>query len=104
MNQLDDQLRHEVARRGFAREEKSARLNRHRAIFDDLPVAMDHMQDIEKLPLVLVHALDLHIEHRLRIDRDSRELLRQLRERKLVAALHRAEAIEETAVVGEELE
>ena len=42
--------------------------------------------DVEQLPLVLVHALDLHVEHRSRIDDDAGQLLRQLRQRDLVAA------------------
>ncbi len=34
-----------------------------------------HLEAREKLPLVLVNALDLHDEHRVGVDRDAREPL-----------------------------
>ena len=65
---------------------------------------MHDVQDVQKLPLVFVNALDLDVEHRLRIDRDSRQVLRQLRQRELVAALHGIEAFQQAAVFIEQLQ
>ena len=84
-----------IARRRLAGEDRTCAARAAAAVLDDLPVAMDDVQDVEQLPLVLVDALDLHVEHRVRIDDDAGQLLRQLRQRELVAALDRLEAFEQ---------
>ena len=38
----------------------------------DLVVERDHLQNLEKLALILVDALDLHVEKRIRIDFDEK--------------------------------
>jgi len=61
---------------------------------DPPPVAIDDVQNVQQLPLVLVHPLHLHVEQRARIDDDAGQLLRQMRQRQLVAALHRMQPVQ----------
>ena len=69
VHQLDDQLRHEIAGRGLAAEQESAR-NHCAAGLLDAVIESDDVQDFEMLPLVLVNALHHDVEH-ARPDRQS---------------------------------
>jgi hypothetical protein len=62
------------------------------------------VERVEELALVLVEALDLHVEERIRIDGHAELALDELGERLLVAALHRGEARAEGGIVDVLLE
>ncbi|OQA24790.1 MAG: hypothetical protein BWY59_02034 [Verrucomicrobia bacterium ADurb.Bin345] len=91
VDQLDDQLGHEVARRRLRGEDERSRHKLQAGILLDPVVLVDDVQDVENLPLVLVQPLDLHIEQRLRIHHDPVVLQNQLGEPTLVLMLDRAE-------------
>ena len=64
------------------------------------------MQNVEHLALVLMQALDLHVENRVHVDLDAVMLLNILRQAQLVVALDLAELGEQRlilAIVGEYL-
>ena len=68
----DDVLRHVVARRGLGREDEDAGLHVERRVLQDAAVKGEDVQQIQVLALVLVQALDLHVEDRVRGDRRRR--------------------------------
>ena len=70
----------------------------------DLLVARDHAQHVHQLALVLVNALDLHVEHRRQGHVDAGQLLHFGGEPRLVLELDGGPALAEGGVVGERLE
>ena len=62
-DEVDDVLGHHIGGGSLAAEE-----HRHRALGQaarlDLQILMDHGQGVHLLALILVEALDLHVEHR----------------------------------------
>ncbi len=96
------QLGQLIGRCSLAGEEECARRERLPRIGTQ-PVVQHHdVQHIQQLALVLVHALDLAVEDRLRIHRDPVGGLQPLRERKLGLAFRRAELAAELRVVHEQ--
>jgi len=75
-HQLDDALGHLVSGRGLAPDHAHARhhLGLFRAVGHllDLVVAVNDPEHVQQLPLVLVDALDLHVEHGVRGHLDAR--------------------------------
>ncbi|MNJ64196.1 hypothetical protein D3C77_601390 [compost metagenome] len=59
------------------------------------------MQQVEQLALVLVDALDLHIEHRLGVDRGAQALLDQAGQGALAVQALGSELLAEGRLVGE---
>ncbi len=68
VDQPDDQLGHGVAGGGLAAEDDRARQVRRGRVVLDPVVERDDVQHVEELALVLVDALDLHVEQRVGID------------------------------------
>jgi hypothetical protein len=61
----------------------------------DAVVARHHVQHVEQLALVFVDALDLHVEHRVGVERRSHVLLDPVGQPQLVLALGMAEGAHE---------
>ena len=80
VDQLDDLLSGPVARRGLAGKEVGARCAWVGAVFRQAQVLMQDVHDVEKLPLVFVDTLDLHVEQRLGADRKALRLPNKPRE------------------------
>ena len=68
VGELDDQLGALVAGRGLAGEYLDPRRPIAVRLQPDGEIERDRFQDVEKLALVFVDSLDLHVEHRRRID------------------------------------
>ena len=68
-------------------------------------IQRDDVQDVQVLALVLVDALDLHVEQRVRIDDHAGALAaRMRRSRALFARLIARQRVAEAGVVGQRLE
>ncbi len=70
----------------------------------DLVVERHGLDDVQKLALVLVDALDLDVEKRRGVEPDAQPLVDQRRQPLLVGALDRREALAEGRVVGQRVE
>ena len=68
VDQLDDQLRRCVGGRRLPAEDERARDHGQVRVLLRPQVERNHVQEIEQLALVFVHALDLHVEERVAID------------------------------------
>lgn len=107
VDEVDHGLRHPVSRCGLASKDGDAwselllLLGRHLL---DLKVAVDYTKDIQLLTLVLVNALDLHIEKCSGVDGDAVVLLDVLCKSHLVRVLDLAELLPEVLVIDERLE
>ncbi len=62
VDELDDQLGHEVSRSGFAAEDKRARRDLQVGIIFQALIERDDVQDVQVLPLVFVNTLHLAVE------------------------------------------
>eukprot|EP00047_Mylnosiga_fluctuans_P003292 m.228426 g.228426 ORF g.228426 m.228426 type:complete len:867 (+) comp11740_c0_seq1:45-2645(+) len=70
-DQLDDHLGHVVPGRGLAANQDSAGHEVAAGVLLHAVVEGDDVQDVEQLALVLVQALDLDVEERVRVDLDA---------------------------------
>ncbi|MCY1399398.1 hypothetical protein D9M71_144520 [compost metagenome] len=73
-----------VAGRGLAGEDLHPRDAVRRRVVADVLVQRHGVQQVEQLALVLVDALDLHVEQRVRVERHAELLLHQRRQAHLV--------------------
>ena len=87
VDQPDDELGHEVAGGRLAAEHESPRRGVAVAAGLQPQVVRDHLQHVQVLALVLVDALDLHVEHRRGVDDDPGLRLHEGGELALVVAL-----------------
>ncbi len=71
MNHLDDLLRGPVTGRGNAGKDTGARRLGLVSVLHQAQIVVDDVHDIQRLALVFVDALNLHIEHRGGVDRDG---------------------------------
>ena len=101
VDELDDKLGHVVAGRRLAREDLDARHEIARGVGADLVVERDGLQDVEELALILVDALDLDVEKRLRVHFDREPVVDELGERFLVLRAHAGIALLEACIVRE---
>ena len=99
VDEADHQLGEVVGRGRLAGEDHHPRHPVGARVGQDGLVAGDHVQHIEQLPLVFVHALHVHVEHGIGVERDAQLLLHVGRQALLVGALDGAEAGHEAAVV-----
>ena len=100
VDQLDDQLGAAIAGGRLAGEDLHPRhpvRGRPRA---HVVVQRDRLQDIEQLALVLVDALDVHVEQRIGIQLDVHPLRHQLRQRLLVGAADAGKLFMDRRVIG----
>src|SRR5262249_9797679 len=67
VDQLNDQLRHEVARSSFAAENKGSGHQVDIAVVFDTVVQRDDVQQVQMLPLIFMQAFHLNVEDRFRI-------------------------------------
>ena len=104
VDQLDDPLGHEVAGSGLTAEDEGALRNRQPGILLEPVVQRDDVQHVEMLALVLVDALDLDVEHPVRVQLDARRRADVLGQARLVAALDVAPLRAEGGVLDERLQ
>ena len=71
VDQMNDFLGHVIARRGLAGKDLDPRHPWPRRIAADRAPAGDGFQNVQKLALVFVDALDLHVEQRIGADLDA---------------------------------
>jgi hypothetical protein len=101
VDQADHLLGHAVGRGCLAREDHRARHPVGLRVRQNLVVACDHVQHVEQLALVLVHALDLHVEQAVRIDLNREFTQDVVGQAALVLLLGQAHGIVERGFVGQ---
>ena len=102
MDQFDDQLGHLVGRGRLAGKHHDARdhaVRRRLRVVQDLLVARDHVQHVQQLALVLVDALDLHVEQCAGVQLQALVLHHPARQALLVHLLGVAEGAQESRLV-----
>ena len=104
VRQFDDELGVVIGRRRLAGEELHPRRPVPFRVRADLVVERHRLDDVEELALVLVDALDLDVEDRVRVEPQSHAVADEMREAVLVLALHLGEGVLEGRVVGVLLE
>jgi pimeloyl-ACP methyl ester carboxylesterase len=67
INQLDDELGHDIAWRRLAAEDEGARRHVEIRVLLEPPIEVHDVQHIKVLPLVLVYPLDLDVEQPARV-------------------------------------
>ena len=97
VDELDDELGHVIAGRGFAAEDERARLHGDIGIVLDALVEGEDVQHFEVLALVFVEALDEDVEDGVGIDRDTEGLVDVGGEALLVVVLDVAPLARESA-------
>lgn len=106
VDEVDDSLSHPVSRRSLATENGHARselLPLFRGQGLDLEVPVDDTEDVELLAFILVDTLDLNIEERSGVDRDTIVLFDVLRKPDLVRVFDFAELLSELLIVDKSL-
>ena len=98
VDQLDDQLRHEVAGGRLAAEDHRSGRQIAGLPPADPAVERNHVQDVQVLAFVFVNSLHLDVEERIGIGRNPGARPDDLRQELLVAAFDRPPAVEETGV------
>ena len=104
MDELDDLLGGPVSGRSLAGEDVGARRRRHFAALHDAQVIANDAHHVQQLPLVLVDALDLHVEHRIRIDNHASKVLDNAGQLEFVLAFHFFKGLAEVGIVDESLQ
>ena len=104
VDELDDQLGHEVAGRGLGAEDERARRHVRLRIALEPQVEREDVEHVQVLPLVFVQALDLDVEERLRIHLHAGALLDERGEAALGGELHLAPLLLELRVVRQRLQ
>ena len=87
VDELDDLCCGDIRRRRLPGKDISRRCSERLAIFGDSQVVIRNPQQVQQLTLVFVKALDVDIEHRVRVDEHSGSLSDYLRKALLVLAL-----------------
>src|SRR5262249_12013985 len=80
VNQFDNELGHEVARRGFTAEDKCPGNNLEILVALQSVIECNYVENIQVLALVFVNALYLNVEEGVRIHDDAGTLLYQIRQ------------------------
>ena len=101
VDQLDHQFGDVIAGCGLAAENERARGDLERGILLESVVEGDDVQHVEVLALVLVNALDLHVEHPVGIQCDSGVGRDVVRQPCLVLSLDGSPPLTERGVVGQ---
>ena len=103
VDELDDLLGGPISGRCFAREDISARREGVFGVFDEALVFGDDAEHVQRLPLVFVDALDLHVEDGTGIDVGAGGLANDISQTDFVLLLDGEELTAERGVVGEAL-
>ena len=104
VDELDDQLGHEVAGSGLAAEDEGAGRDVAARVLLEPVVEGDDVQHVQVLPLVLVDPLHLDVEEGVRIDGDPGPLLDQAGKIGLVGLLDLPPLFLEYRIVGQLLQ
>ena len=104
VDELDDELGHEVAGRRLAAEDEGARRHRQLGILLEPAVERDDVQHVQMLALVFVDALDLDVEQPGGIELNAGMRADVGGEALLVGQLDRAPVAAERGVIGMRLE
>jgi hypothetical protein len=104
IDELDDQFGHVVAGRRLPTENHRARGDWIVAIVLDAVVERNDVQEVEQLALVLVDALDLHVEHRIGAHGHTCSLVDERNQLPFASVLDLAPAGTEVSVFRERLE
>ena len=99
VDEADDALGDRVARRGLCAEQEHARLHGAVRVALQLLIEVDNMHRVQKLTLILVQALDLHVEDRVGVEHDALRLFDVGGKIELIRALDLAEAVQHRGVV-----
>jgi len=103
-DELDDALGQEVTGGGFAGENEGACRHCGLRILEEPQIQRENVEHVEVLALVLVDALDQHVEKRFRIDADAGARRYQRRKPPLVGKLHLAPLLLEFGLVCKRFE
>ena len=71
VDQADDEFCHVIAGRRLCAENKGARRKRHIGVLFEVAVHIQNVQCVQKLPLILVQSLYLHVKDAVRIHRHA---------------------------------
>ncbi|OIQ69217.1 hypothetical protein GALL_491840 [mine drainage metagenome] len=93
IDKVNDFFGDPIARRRLAAEHLDARHPVRRRVFADSVPLCDGLQDVQQLALVFVDAFDLHVEQRVRVNRDATFLGDPARDCHLVGALGGGEGL-----------
>ena len=104
VGELDDQLGPRIARRRLAGEDLDTRRVGRTGIALDLPIDRGRRDDIQQLALVLVDALDLHVEQRVRADDNAEPILDHRRQGLLAVPAQLGDAVLHRRIVDKGLE
>ena len=99
MRQLDDQLGTVIARRRLAGENLDPGREALRRAVAHRVIERHGLKNVQQLPLIFVDALDLHIEHRARVDLQFECGADIGRQRFLIGALDRHEALLKSRII-----
>ena len=97
--ELDDQLGLSVARGRFAREDLDPRRKVEGRVRSDGIVPRDRLEKVEQLTLVFMYPLDLHVEHRFRVDAQIELIANDARKRGLAIAASLSHPLVERRIV-----
>ena len=101
VDEADDLLGARVARRGLGAKDERARRDLVGRVRIDAVVQHEDVQRVEQLALILVQALHLHVEHRIRIDLHALLARQPVGKACLVLALDAGELLAESGVVAQ---
>ena len=99
VNEADNALRHRVARCSLCTEKEGLRLHDAIGIVTQLLIEVNDVQRIQKLALVFVQTLDLHIENCIGVERDTLRSSDIVGKIKLIETLDFAELIQRRRIV-----
>ncbi len=101
VDRLDDALGEVVAGSGLGGEDEDAGRDFEAGVLQEAAVEGEDVEQVEVLPLVLVQALDLHVEKGVGVDDDTAFPVDDLGEIDLVGVLDGHEGVLKAGVVGE---
>ena len=99
-NQLDNQLGLGVRRGSLGSEQHDAWRQVGLGLVEQAVIPHDHLQNVQQLSLVLVQALDLHVEQRVGRHFDGEPSLDPLGQPLLVSTLDGAKLLLKLGVIG----
>ena len=104
MDELDDELGHDITRRGLGREDERAGGQIGLRVAFEAQIEREDVQDVEVLALVFVQALGLDVEQRIRVDHDAGALRDERREVALGGKFHLPPLLLELRIVRQRFE
>ena len=99
VDEVNDALGDRIARRSLRAKEEHPRLHGAAGVILQLLVEIENVHGVEQLALVLVQALDLHVEDRVRVEYGALRLFDVSGKVELIGALDLAKAVKDRSVV-----